>query len=1000
MSDSLPLEVIGWIGPILSWVEGGDALRVPAGWRNQFVNEASRERSWLVREYPTRSLDTLDDIISYTRESARKDGMSRSKRTPVAFPTRMQPANFRAAKAFEALSSRYFEWIGERLSIRRGSMVEIHELALRFPVEHLIRYRYVTASRSSILTRQLAVSLPVSLGRLESSSTGLNVTVRKGLAEGHLHLNGIIGASEAWADSLLPQLSSRNRRSGPISALKPEERRIVVLGRYAALLLALGILLYRFRRRLNGRQQRGLFKLMGFLDGLYRVTDRRTEYRLIQLLDVGATDACRTLVKELGSSFASGQQIDASGENGRGPFPLKGDMALLMRWISPSLWSLHKFARDRRILRPERLAERANAIGRLIFCVQEILCPPFPAGRAKDDGSGDERSRDLRELIERIYFRYLVYQTHHWQLVTQGGKTTGLRRFKQFESSPLRRIPRSRDRVDAQITALSKLTATGMQHCIEGRVSPPERADGADLAPWIFACLENGRQPPKRFGLVLHFIKNDRDEMERSASLRYPRIRHSGVRRRTEEEALRLFRLLASPSPMNPFIAGIDAANVELTTPPEVFAPAFRFLRESPIGAKARAPYLDRHQISSRVRSMREGRRLGMTYHVGEDFRHILSGLRAIDETILFLNARPGDRLGHALALGQDPLIWAEQNGHQALLPRQDWLDTLVWLHNLLGPGHDLVGRLGVEDSIQRLACQIYGSSYQAYESSSHGEGQLSRPIQSISDLNITFSPLTLFDAWRLRQLDPFFLELAAPLSSCPRLRFRSPHGAEQTRWAHVQSVVLKEVKRDVGSNAAYRLAWLYWLDLGVRVRGSEIIKVEMREKQEKWLQVCREAQSLLQERVKRRQLIVESNPSSNSVIGPMTRLSQHQLFNLTLDSEFHLKHDIRLTVNSDDPGIFNTSLEHEYYLLGEILMQEGASEAQTSRWLNWLRQNGLDYRFDLPEFDDQAKAVIQGLGGAARREYRIQSAKDRLNDFFDWLEERRPAGRRNRRVS
>ena len=89
-------------------------------------------------------------------------------------------------------------------------------------------------------------------------------------------------------------------------------------------------------------------------------------------------------------------------------------------------------------------------------------------------------------------------------------------------------------------------------------------------------------------------------------------------------------------------IKGIDAASPEIWCRPEVFAQAFRFLKNHWVES-GRFPFAET-----------ECSTLLATYHVGEDFLDILDGLRAIDEAILFLNLRCGDRLGHALALGVD----------------------------------------------------------------------------------------------------------------------------------------------------------------------------------------------------------------------------------------------------------------------------------------------------------------------------------------------------------
>ena len=76
-------------------------------------------------------------------------------------------------------------------------------------------------------------------------------------------------------------------------------------------------------------------------------------------------------------------------------------------------------------------------------------------------------------------------------------------------------------------------------------------------------------------------------------------------------------------------IRGIDASSEEIVCRPEVFAQAFRFLRNRAVS------HVD--YITGVVRQMPD---LCITYHVGEDFLDIIDGLRAIDEAISFLNMR------------------------------------------------------------------------------------------------------------------------------------------------------------------------------------------------------------------------------------------------------------------------------------------------------------------------------------------------------------------------
>jgi hypothetical protein len=108
---------------------------------------------------------------------------------------------------------------------------------------------------------------------------------------------------------------------------------------------------------------------------------------------------------------------------------------------------------------------------------------------------------------------------------------------------------------------------------------------------------------------------------------------------------------------------------------------------------------------------------------------------------------------------------------------------------------------------------------------------------------------------------------------------------------------------------------------------------------------------------VRDRHLVVEVNPSSNRIIGPMASMQEHPVFRLTLDKEGHPVHEGRVTVNTDDPGVFATSLSHEFFLLGEVLLDRGIPESEVMAWLEWLRKSGFDYSFlrTLPDCNDRS---------------------------------------------
>ncbi|MCP4660825.1 MAG: hypothetical protein GY856_35935, partial [bacterium] len=347
------------------------------------------------------------------------------------------------------------------------------------------------------------------------------------------------------------------------------------------------------------------------------------------------------------------------------------------------------------------------------------------------------------------------------------------------------------------------------------------------------------------------------------------------------------------------------------------------------------------------------------------------------------------DRMGHATALALDPEVWAAQVGYQAVLTKQEWLDSLVWLHHFLGPGHALVGELGIEDQIQYLSWNIFKDPHITYYSRPQ---DLPDRERKSARAHGDWSPLMLWDAWGLRQLDPTALSIDALRENKDPFPRRMPIGHWERRWAHVQRRVWSKISEEIGSYGAYELLERYWYDPQVRRRGDEVIPVDMWDKRKQWMAVCLSAQERLKDLVQRRQLVVEVNPSCNRMVGPMQDLAEHHIFDLTLDEKDRLARKVVTTVNTDNPGVFNTSLAHEYYLLGEILLRRGVPEGDVVEWLEWLRTNGADYTFlrflPAPGEDADLQKILEAL------------RKDR-GSFTGWLrgERRFPGATREQRV-
>jgi hypothetical protein len=184
---------------------------------------------------------------------------------------------------------------------------------------------------------------------------------------------------------------------------------------------------------------------------------------------------------------------------------------------------------------------------------------------------------------------------------------------------------------------------------------------------------------PPELKLIAHFIK-----IKESGKDDY--IRHKKLRKSVWQKAEVLARMKKKNASCVRDFVGVDAAASEFDAPPEVFAPAFRMLR-------------------------RQGFR-HFTYHAGEDFFHILSGLRAIYEAIEFHEMGHGDRIGHAVASGVDVDIWIKNVGPNILIRQGEYMDNLIFSYFLINEHN--IQQLKV--LLPQLALKITGYAFEIYE--------------------------------------------------------------------------------------------------------------------------------------------------------------------------------------------------------------------------------------------------------------------------------------------
>ena len=480
----------------------------------------------------------------------------------------------------------------------------------------------------------------------------------------------------------------------------------------------------------------------------------------------------------------------------------------------------------------------------------------------------------------------------------------------------------------SNLTYASALDLQSRDLCLaslEARTAPEQdwtkvRDEVRDLTRAALRFEPLPARPRPEVGLVLHFIKEHELSLPNGQKRLHadPRHRAFGCRfgpwfHSRMAQAMAIETALRHNPEILLVLRGVDAANVELAIPTWPLVPLFRRVREASRTASSRL---------ARFRPRWEAPPLRATLHAGEDFRRLVEGLRRIHEPIEFGMLQLGDRIGHGVALGEDPDRWVA-SARVVVQPAEERLDDLLWELERYGR-RDLradTGRLEhVRAESVRLGRMIYDSDKQW-------------------DLD------DLVAARRLRH-DPEMLRRVG----YPFIRDRAfPRAPEQ-------------------------LFYRYLTDAAVFERGQrpEAIQADASE-----ADMLRAAQRWLRGVLGRMEITVESNPSSNLLIADYLSLGEHAAFRLQPLPQMGEADGgaVAVSVNTDNPVTFASTLADEFaHVYFALLGRDVPSDAALG-WLDRARENGHGSRFTL-----RASAALEPLRdlAPARREPGAQRARER----------------------
>ncbi|WP_431139433.1 antiviral RADAR system adenosine deaminase RdrB [Enterobacter mori] len=371
-------------------------------------------------------------------------------------------------------------------------------------------------------------------------------------------------------------------------------------------------------------------------------------------------------------------------------------------------------------------------------------------------------------------------------------------------------------------------------------------------------------------------------------------------------------------------VRGFDVAGNENELPIEVFAPALRVIRN--------ATHTHIHPYEKRLRQP------FITLHAGEDFPHIISGLRSVDESVTFCDFRPNDRIGHGLALGISPKKWAERQ-QRSYIPLQEHLDNLVWLYH---KGTQIIAKdprfhsalVTVLEKIKYFCNELHQREY---------------------------SPLSLYQAWLLRR-------------NCPIKSFSDDNIIDQEikLWAPDLSFIQKHEQSIISSEACE--LWRKYLS---RTRHDadidNLITITYQSKKviddyrlvpgnleenisDMELDLIEAVQDSMLEKFSQSQWLLEVCPTSNIYIGRLESYDEHPIFRWNPPKKealqpggqfnrFGLRNGpVRVCINTDDAGLMPTTLENEYRIIKDCAKEKfDVSDLDACQWIDNIRRTGVE---------------------------------------------------------
>lgn len=534
---------------------------------------------------------------------------------------------------------------------------------------------------------------------------------------------------------------------------------------------------------------------------------------------------------------------------------------------------------------------------------------------------GDEKQKIQ---IATLFYAYLTYKVAFRSYLLQLNDRVGFANFSFYEKRKMDFILPQYEQLVYK-AALKGFLEKNPNNYIEARIAPKNSVSKIEEQINKITAIPELKSYIDRFHFIFHFIK-ERDQRDNG------RYRHYGLREEYKKQAMAIYnfrRNLKGPKEQQRLIGtvvGLDAASSELFCRPEVLAQAFRFLREHDCGENE---YKERPTD------------LQITYHVGEDYMDIADGLRAIEEALIFLNLGTGDRLGHALALGVNVRRYYAKRYHTICAPKHVLLDNFVWLHHHCVR---LMGYTPLSGYLQTMFSRYFNDIYMINHDTS--DNDISELFMENYHDDTSYDINDFYQSWLLRGNAPTF---GTEIRTIKEVTDNAEKAWRLAGINHYEESIIA-CKNYKAKNLCDKYQSYKYAEIGNRAESFSVPK----EYRDAYYELLECIQEDMMERLVRKHIAIECNPSSNFKIGDMDKYDQHPILRFYNDglSTPYKPHHLAVSINTDDQGVFSTSLGREYSLIALALERNEMppyvnSPRAIAEWLERVRQMANEQRFD-----------------------------------------------------